>query len=902
MTTPMRYTAPASFKPANVILRYGALLLSIGMALGGWTRAAGQKSSEAPYLDPSLPVERRVNDLIARMTLEEKVSQLQDNSVAVQRLKIPSYTWGNEGLHGDAFGGYATLFPQTIGMAATFDAALVHDMADVISTEARAKYNEAVRVNRSERFHGITFWAPNINIFRDPRWGRGQETYGEDPYLASRLAVAYVTGLQGDNPRYLKALAGPKHMAVHSGPEGERHRFDSVVSAHDLQDTYLPAFHAALTEGHAGSVMCSYNKINGVPSCANHWMLTDTLRKQWNFTGFIISDCGAVGDISTGQHYAADDEHSSAAAIGAGMDSACDWVPDGHRPEYSYLLEAVKDHLATEAQVDQALRHVLTLRFRLGMFDPPELVPFTTIPLSAIGTPESDAMALQAALESIVLLKNEAHFLPLGNVTKIAVVGPSADLTQTVEGNYNAVPLNPITPIMGIQKRFAGKAGIAYAQGAALISGNPISIEYTTLHPRAGSSEFGLEGAYFDNPEFMGKPVVMRTDRTIDFDWNEANPAPGLPRENYSVRWTGSFTPIAPGDYSIGAKVAGCGDCNARERLKLYLDGKLIVEQGAHQTVAVHFSDTKSHSVRLEYAHRYVETHHMVPGGVELLWEPPAGALLGEAVQAARSSDVTVAFVGLSPQLEGEELAIKLPGFEAGDRTDLSLPASQTTLLESLAATGKPLVVVLMSGSALSVPFAQQHVKAILEAWYPGQEGGTALAKILAGDRSPSGRLPVTFYSSVEQLPDFHDYSMSKRTYRYFSGTPSYGFGFGLSYTKFIYSDLKLSSDVLVQASAISASVLVSNAGNVDSDEVVELYLTPPPSPTTPLRKLVGFTRIHLKAGEKRTVTLPLSADAAMTVMDDGSSKLLPGQYLLVVAGAQPQEASSSAQTRFEVH
>ena len=887
------------------------------------------------FRDGSAPLAKRVDDLVARMTLAEKVSQLQDASVGIPHLGIPAYTWGSEGLHGDALSGYATLFPQVIGMAATWDASLVHGMAEVIATEARAKYNQAERDQNHARFLGISFWAPNLNIFRDPRWGRGQETYGEDPFLTSRMAVAYVTGLQGDDPKYLKALAGPKHLAVHSGPEADRHKWNSTVSAHDLEDTYLPAFKAAIQEAHAGSVMCAYNAINGTPACANPWLLKSTVKEDWKLDGYVVSDCGAVGDMSQGHHYRVNDEASSAAAIKAGLDLACDWVPDGQRSEFSYLLEAVQHGLVTESEVDAALRRVLRIRFRLGMFDPPDSVPYSSIGLSAINSPAHAALALKAARESIVLLKNENNFLPLHNPRSIAVVGPSADISQIVEGNYNAVPLEPITPLVGITTRFA-KSHILYAQGSPLVQGLPIIMEYTTLHPAAKSSEFGLKGEYFNNVDLAGLPVVTRIDRTVNFDWDKAEPAPGLPNENYSVRWSGMFTPPEPGDYSIGAKTRGCANCSNRESFRLYLDDKLILESqaptgsatsnnfttsgtsgvkpdsktsqpvgvaaaGSDRVIKLHFTDRTAHRIRLEYFHHLVPTHHMVAGGIDLLWSAPLPVLRDEAISVARQADVIVAFVGLSPELEGEELPIRLPGFLAGDRTDISLPAAQVNMLTTMAALGKPLVVVLMSGSSVSMPFADRRINAVLEAWYPGQAGGTAIAETLAGDNNPAGRLPITFYADVDQLPPFGDYAMTNRTYRYFRGKPQYAFGFGLSYSHFKYGEITLSSSSLAPGKTLTATVEIKNTSEREGDEVAQFYLTPPPSLTSPIRRLVGFSRIHLAPGELKTVTLELTGERAQTVDEKGTSVLLSGKYTLFCGGAQPTETAAFVQTMFRV-
>jgi len=852
------------------------------------------------YLNPTVPTARRVEDLIGRMTLEEKVAQLQDVSAAIPRLNIRAYTWGNEGLHGDAFTGYMTLFPQVIGMAATWDTALVHRMGNVVGTEARARYNLDSIAEGGARFTGVTFWAPNINIFRDPRWGRGQETYGEDPFLTARMGVGYVTGLQGDDPRYLLALAGPKHFAVHSGPEPDRHRWDSYVSAHDLADTYLPAFHAVVSEGHAGSVMCSYNRINGTPACTNPWLLNTTLRGQWGFQGFVISDCGAIGDLSTGQHYTKDDEHSSAAAINAGMDSSCGWVPDGQRPEYSYLLEAARDGLVKPETIDRALRRVLTMRIRLGLLDPPESVRFSTLGAAAIHSEEHRALALQAARESMVLLKNEGHFLPLHGTPSIAVVGPDADLTQAIEGNYNAVPFDPVTPLAGLQQRL-GAARVHYAQGATLAPGLPIVMPYDALHPEANDSGHGLRGEYFANTSFSGTPALIRTDRHINFDWDKAEPAPGLPREDYSVRWTGTFTPPAAGDYQLGAKVRGCTDCHQRETLRLYLDGKLLLAEGAKHTVPMHFADAQPHRLRLEYVHRNVPTHHMVTAGIDLLWAAPAAVQRRLAVDRAKAADLTVAFVGLSPELEGEELPVKLPGFDGGDRTDLALPANQLALLEALAATGKPLVVVLMNGSAVTASIADRKAKAILEAWYPGEAGGTAIAETLFGENNPAGRLPVTFYNSVDQLPPFGSYNMAGRTYRYFRGKPWHGFGYGLSYADFAYSGLTLSTSKLTAGTPLEATVKVKNTSSTEGDEVVELYLAPLELPSNQRIKLVGFTRLHLAPGAEKSVSIDVAGTSLETVTEDGTPKLLPGTYRLLAAGAQPDEAASVSAATFDV-
>ncbi|HEX4652504.1 MAG TPA: glycoside hydrolase family 3 C-terminal domain-containing protein, partial [Granulicella sp.] len=803
-------------------------------------------------MNPALPVDQRVDDLIGRMTLEEKVEQMRDHAPAIPRLDVPKYDWWNEGLHGVAFAGTATNFPQVIGMAATWDSSLVHRMGQTISTEARAKYNEAMRENDHEMFFGLTFWAPNINIFRDPRWGRGQETYGEDPFLTGRMGVAFVSGMQGDDPNYFRVISTPKHFGVHSGPEPLRHRFNVDVSPHDLEDTYLPAFRAAVTEGHAQSVMCAYNAIDGAPACANTMLLRDHLRNDWHFDGYIVSDCAAVADVNTGHHYAPDMAHAAADAVKAGTDLECGF---GQGQAFPALVDAVHQGLITEAELNTSLHRLFRARFRLGMFDPPASYAYGRIPYSEDNSAEHRQLSLQAARESMVLLKNERGTLPLrAGIGRIAVVGPTAELVQSLQGNYNGPPQSPVYPLEGIEKRFAG-AKVVYAQGSTLVEGLAMPIEHTALRPENGDGD-GLTGEYFHTRDLSGQPVLTRVDRNINFNWDKFAPVSGLERNDYAVRWSGSIVPPAAGDYKLGVRVNYCYACENAEGFKLYLDGKLILESGQDKTgergevleSAVHFSDTKPHPIRLEYL------HGSGSAGIDLTWEAPAEALRAEAVAAAKTADVTVAFVGLSPSLEGEEMPVKLAGFSGGDRTAINLPAAQEELLHALAATGKPLVVVLQNGSALAVNWAQEHANAILEAWYPGEEGGTAIAETLAGDNNPAGRLPLTFYASLDQIPGFEDYSMQGRTYRYFTGKPLYRFGYGLSYTSFAYHGLKVPTGEVAAGKPVEVEGEVENTGKVAGDEVVELYLTQPRAFETPLRVLAGFTRVHLAAGQSTHV------------------------------------------------
>ncbi len=851
------------------------------------------------FMNTSRPIDRRVDDLIGRMTLEEKVSQMRDHAPAIPRLNVPKYDWWNEGLHGVAFAGYATNFPQVIGMAATWDTNLVHHMGVTISTEARAKYNQAVRKDHHEMFFGLTFWAPNINIFRDPRWGRGQETYGEDPFLTGRMGVAFVTGIHGDDPKYLKLVSTPKHYAVHSGPEPLRHQFNVDVSPHDLEDTYLPAFRATVTEAHAQSVMCAYNAIDGAPACANTMLLRDHLRDAWHFDGYVVSDCAAVADVNTGHHFAPDMAHAAAAAVKAGTDLECGF---GKGQAYPALVDAVHQNLITEAELNTALRRLFTARFRLGMFDPPSSYAYGRIPISENNLSQHRQLSLQAARESIVLLKNQNKTLPLqSGIRGVAVIGPTAELVQSLQGNYNGPPPSPVYPLNGIEKRFSSSK-ISYAQGSSLVEGLAMPIEHTALHPASGSGD-GLTGEHFTSGDLSGEPVLKRTDRNINFNWDKVVPVSGLHRDNYSVRWTGNFAPPAPGDYKLGVRVNYCYACENAEGFRLYLDGKVIVEssgkgtgeRGAVIEAPVHFADAKPHPIRLEYLHGNGSA------GIDLTWDAPAAILRDEAVQAAKQSDVIIAFVGLSPSLEGEEMPVKLNGFSGGDRTAIDLPAVQEDLLKAVAATGKPLVVVLQNGSALAVNWAQEHANAILEAWYPGEEGGTAIAETLAGDNNPAGRLPLTFYSSLSQMPSFDDYSMKGRTYRYFFDKPLYPFGFGLSYTNFTYSSIKLPSSSIKAGDPVTIEGDVKNTGSAAGDEVVELYLTQPKASDTPIRLLAGFTRVHLGPGQSIHVDLTIDPRSIAQVDSKGTRVILPGDYIVSLGGAQPGGAASVQTGKFAI-
>ncbi|WNL48206.1 glycoside hydrolase family 3 C-terminal domain-containing protein [Dyella sp. BiH032] len=827
--------------------------------------------------------DRRAAELVARMTLPEKIAQLQSSAPAIPRLGVPAYDWWNEGLHGSARAGYATVFPQAIGLAASWNDGLLRQVGDVVSTEARAKYNLAGKGDHP-RYHGLTIWSPNINIFRDPRWGRGQETYGEDPFLTGTLATAFVRGIQGDDPGVLKAAGTPKHFAVHSGPEKGRHGFDARVSPHDLEDTYLPAFRMAVTQGHAASVMCAYNALDGTPACASPLLLQERLRRDWQFTGYVVSDCDAVDDMTQFHRYKPDNGGSSAASVAAGTDLDCGVA-------YAALGDAVRKGQIGEAAIDQAARRLFAARYRMGMFDA-DNGPYAKLGAGDISSRAHRTLALQAARESIVLLKNERSTLPLQEGKRIAVIGPNADALNVLEANYHGTAVHPVTPLAGIAGQF-GEARVTYAQGSTLAEGVTVPIPSTALRTGTGRAEPGLRGEYFASGDMDGKPALVRIDRRIDFDWDEVAPAEGLDAKRYAVRWTGELLPPGAGDYTLNLHIDRCFDCKGHDPVRLFVDGKQVLDDHGKDydlNVPMHFADAKPHSIRLELRHTGEDQ------GIRLQWAAPAEAQLREAKEAIAKADAVVAVVGLSPDVEGEELQVSVPGFSGGDRTELALPAPQQRLLEAAAASGKPLVVVLTSGSAVALAWAKQHADAIMAAWYPGEAGGLAIADVLSGHYNPAGRLPVTFYASAKDLPAFDDYRMEGRTYRYFRGTPLFAFGDGLSYTRFAYDATRLSATTLKAGDKLGVDVRVRNSGDRDGDEVVQLYLTAQDAPAgAPRHSLVGFSRVAFSAGESKTLHFEIDPRQLSQVDARGRRRVMAGKYALFVGGRQPGASDAAA-------
>jgi beta-glucosidase len=837
-------------------------------------------------LDPTQSIGKRVDDLIARMTLEEKTRQLLSVAPAIPRLQVPAYNYWSEALHGIGNDGQATVFPQAIGFASTWNTALVHQMADAISTEARARYQEALRNDRRAQSEGLTFWSPNINLFRDPRWGRGQETYGEDPYLTGRMGVAFVTGMQGDDPKYLKALATPKHFAVHSGPEPARHTIDVQISKHDIEDSYLPAFRAAIVEGKAGSVMCAYNSLNGEPDCANRFLLEETLREDWQFKGYVVSDCQAITDIYSNHKYVKNLEEAAAVSMKRGTDLDCDFT----QSESAGYLEAVKKGDLTEADIDRSLRRLFTARFRLGMFDPPAMVKYTRIPFSENDSEAHRKLALEVARQSMVLLKNDGALPLKEGIRKIAVIGPLGDSGSALLGNYNGMPSRQTTVIEGIRAQFPD-AQVSYAPGTKFLR------SYFPI-PRAAFvtdlGKPGLTAQYFRSGDLSGLPEITRIDPQVSFGFGVDRVPQWAELNGYTARWSGKLSAPEDGLYSI--QVTGGGG------VRLWIDERLVIDDWkendpasqAKRAFTLQLSKGDPHRFRMEYLRfgqvKNLEFPRRLTSGVQLLWTREGGETIPDAMKIARDADVVIAVVGITAELESEEnCSPDLPeGFKCGDRTSLDLPKPEEDLIESARATGKPLVVVLMSGSALAVNWADKNANAILQAWYPGEEGGTAVAETLAGINNPAGRLPVTFYRSVNDLPAFDDYRMNARTYRYYSGPVLYPFGYGLSYSHFKYSHLKLSAKILQAGGPLSIDVDVENTSSIKGDEVVELYESYPGRQDAPIRTLRGFQRVTLAPGEKRGVHFVLPPRDLSMVNAAGTRIVPAGPMNFFVGGAQP--------------
>ena len=868
-----------------------------------WLTFAVSALAEKPaYQDLDRPFKERAADLVSRMTLEEKIAQLQNDAPAIPRLGVPKYEWWNEALHGVARAGAATSFPQAIGLAATFDTRLMREVATAISDEGRAKHHEFASRDQRNRYQGLTFWSPNINIFRDPRWGRGQETYGEDPFLTSLMGVEFVKGLQGDDPKYRKVDATAKHYAVHSGPEADRHHFDVHPSERDLWETYLPAFQALVQDAHVKSVMGAYNRVYGESASASKLLLEDILREQWGFDGYVVSDCDSIEDIYKYHKIVATPEEAAALGIKNGTELNC-----GNT--YNALANAVKEGLITEAEIDSALTNLMLTRFELGMFDPPERVRWANIPYSVNQSAEHDWLARRAAQASLVLLKNDG-ILPLSrDIGTIAVVGPTADEVMSLLGNYYGTPAAPVTILQGIREAAGPNTKVLYSRGTDLVEGReepraaPV-IEPAHLRPAAGSNEQGLKGEYFKSQDLSGTPVMTRIDRRVSFRWDRGGPiddliargefpADAIGSDNFSVRWTGQLVPPVSGRYELAV--------GANDGFRLFIDGKPVLDSWeltpriSSESAFIDLEAGRAYDLRLEYFDDIRDAE------VRLGWRlPGAKPPLEEALEAARAADVVVFVGGLTGDVEGEEMKVSYPGFAGGDRTDLRLPGSQRKLLEALHATGKPIVVVLTTGSAMAIDWSKQNVPAILVAWYPGQRGGSAVADALFGDANPSGRLPVTFYKANEKLPPFDDYRMEGRTYRYFKGEPLYPFGHGLSYTTFEYSGLTLDRAQVDTTDQVAATVRVKNVGARAGEEIVQLYVRPlDVKEMRALKELRGIEKIALFPGEEREVSFTLKPERDITYWETerDAYAVAPGSYEIQI-GASSADVRAKAPLR----
>jgi beta-glucosidase len=693
------------------------------------------------YLDPSKSLEERIDDLVSRLTLEEKISQLLNDAVGIERLHIPKYNWWSEALHGVGFSGIATVFPQAIGLAASFDLDLMYDVASAISDEGRAKHHEAVRNNQRKIFQGLTFWSPNVNIFRDPRWGRGQETYGEDPYLTSQMGVTFIKGLQGTDPKYLKLVATPKHYVAYSGLESERHEFNAIVSKKDLYETYLPAFEACIKQGKAEAIMGAYNRVNGEPCCASNFLLNEILRNDWKFKGHVVSDCGAIMDIFNGHKVVGTGAEAAAMALNAGCDLfCCIGIRTKMRKKirWEWIQHAIEEGFLKEKVIDETVSRLFRARFLLGMFDPPELVPYASIPYAVNDCEENRSLALEAARKTIVLLKNETNILPLSqDIKSIAVIGPTADNLDVLLGNYNGKPSKYTTILQGIREKVSEKISVTYN---------------------------------------LGCPLKQES------------------REGFQ-----------------------------------------------------------------------------------------------EAIENGKKSDVIILVLGISPRLEGEQGEAVESDLQ-GDRLDIKLPGSQEDLLKELYHLKKPIILVLTGGSALSFSFAKKNIPSILYAWYPGEEGGKAVADVIFGEYNPAGRLPITLYNSISQLPDVRNYSMEGRTYRYFKGNVLYPFGFGLSYTRFTYDSMKITPNKIRPGEKVTISVDVKNVGDLKGEEVVQLYLKYPDVDfRVPIHQLKGFQRIKLTPNQKKTIKFTLDENSYSIIDMQGKKVIKDGKIIVRIGGCQPK-------------
>ncbi|NDV81609.1 glycoside hydrolase family 3 C-terminal domain-containing protein [Bacteroides sp. 51] len=840
------------------------------------------KTYEYPFRNPQLPVEERIDNLLELLTPEEKIGLMMNASQAVPRLDIPAYDWWNEALHGVARSGLATVFPQAIGMAATWNETEHFNTFDIISDEARAKYNEALREDNRGRYYGLSFWTPNINIFRDPRWGRGQETYGEDPYLTTRLGVAAVKGLQGNDPRYFKTHACAKHYAVHSGPEWNRHSYNAVVSDRDLWETYLPAFKALVQEANVQEVMCAYNAFNGQPCCGSNELLTDILRNQWKYNGIIVTDCWAMNDFfNKGAHETHPDPTTAVAdAVIHSTDLECG-------DSYKYLNEALKDGLLTIEQIDSSLRRVLRGWIELGMFDPQEMVPWSNYPYSMVDSQKHREQALKVAHESMTLLKNNS-VLPLHkDIKRIAVIGPNAADSTMLWGNYSGFPSSTVTILDGIKAKLPNTE-VIYEKGCELVDPWVRTSLYSNFLSEASGSQ-GMKVEFFNNNSLEGQPAATLVN-SVGVNYNSSGGtalAQGVNMENTSTRISGIFVAPYTGEIEIAVE--------ASEKCEVYLNNKQILSQNRKAAPLVHMANVQKgqkYEIKLEQA----QSKRNVEISLNINQRTPIE--FSALVEKVKDADAIIYAGGLSPRLEGEEMPVNAEGFRGGDKTSIDLPGVQKRILADLKKTGKPVIFVLCTGSALALEADEKNYDALLCAWYGGQAAGIAVADVLFGDYNPAGRLPITFYKTLSQLDNglskhndplrqgFENYDMQGRTYRYMQQAPLYPFGHGLSYSTFNYGEAKLSAEIVKGGEGVTITIPVENTSARSGDEVVQVYVKRNGDEQAPVKSLRAFQRVNVEAGQTKRVELKLDS-GSFEFYDEAINGLVvkPGSYTVMYGG-----------------
>ena len=841
-------------------------------------------SAQLPYQNPNLTPEQRATDLLQRLTLEEKASLMQNASPAIPRLGIKPYEWWNEALHGVARAGLATVFPQTIGMAASFNDSLLYKVFNAVSDEARAKNRAFNDREQYKRYQGLTMWTPNVNIFRDPRWGRGQETYGEDPYLASRMGVAVVKGLQGpDTARYDKLHACAKHFAVHSGPEWNRHSFNAEnIAPRDLWETYLPAFKVLVQEADVKEVMCAYNRFEGDPCCGSNRLLTQILRNDWGFKGIIVSDCGAISDFFGKKKHNThpDAPHASADAVLNGTDLECGG-------NYRTLPEAVKAGLISEEQINTSVKRLLKARFELGEMET-DNHPWA-LPYSVVDCPEHRQLALQMARETMTLLQNKDNLLPLNKKIKVAVIGPNANDSVMQWGNYNGVPSKTATLLSAIQAKLPASQ-IYYEQVCGLTDDITLS---SLFNQCSDDGKPGFSASYWNNQEFKGTPdATAQLSTPFRFTTLGATAfAPGIELTGFASRYHTVFRPVKSGSAIFRVQTNG--------NIKASVNGEEVLDQtnikNPENLYTLQVEAGQSYDIDLQFTQIKDGAYF----NFDLVEETPLN--LNATLARLKDADVIIFAGGISPLLEGEEMKVSAPGFRGGDRTDIELPAAQRNVLAALKKAGKKIVFVNFSGSAMALAPEAGNCDAILQAWYPGQAGGTAVADVLFGDYNPAGRLPITFYKHTEQLPDFEDYSMQGRTYRYMKETPLFSFGYGLSYTTFSYGKAQADKKLLSKGDKLNLSIPVKNTGKRNGEEIVQVYIRRPTDKEGPAKTLRAFKRVEIAKGETENVMIELPY-SAFEWFDTATNTMHPlsGMYEILYGSSSKAEDLHSLQVRIQ--